>query len=233
MNNSPVIELQNIEKIYDTGHIKFEALKNINLNIYKGEYASILGPSGSGKSTLMQILGCLSTPTSGSYQLDGKEVAHLKRNELADVRNRKIGFVFQSFNLLNQLDIVDNVALPLMYRGTPLSKRQKLAKDLLTQLGLETHFKHHPNELSGGQQQRVAIARALITQPQVILADEPTGNLDTQSGQEVIKLFEQFASAGKTVIIVTHDLTIAKRTKRIIHIQDGQLTEEEFHRSYQ
>lgn len=233
MNKYPLIQLKNIYKTYDTGQIKFTALKNINLTINAGEYTAILGPSGSGKSTLMQIVGCLSTPSSGSYLLEDKEVAHLNRNELANVRNRKIGFVFQNFNLLNHLDIVDNVALPLVYRGTAIGKRQQLARAILTKLGLQTHFKHKPNELSGGQQQRVAIARALITEPQVILADEPTGNLDTQSGQDVINIFEQFASEGKTVIIVTHDLTIAKRTQRIIHIQDGKLTEEEFHRSYQ
>jgi len=219
-----LIQLKNIYKTYHTGKISFEALKNVNLNIEHGEYISILGPSGSGKSTLMQIIGCLSTPTSGSYQLDGKEISQLKPNELAKVRGQKIGFVFQSFNLLVHFNLVDNVALPLIYQGVNPSKREQKAKDILEQLGLSTHLDHHPNELSGGQQQRVAIARALVTNPDVILADEPTGNLDSKSGNEVINLFEKFSSKGKTVILVTHDQSIAKRTKRIIKIHDGGLT---------
>jgi len=219
-----LIELKNIYKTYHSGKISFEALKEVNLTINQGEYIAILGPSGSGKSTLMQILGCLSTPTSGSYILDNKEVSQLSRNQLAKIRNEKIGFVFQSFNLLNQLDLIDNVALPLVYRGTSTAKRAHKAKELLAKLGLDTHLDHKPNELSGGQQQRVAIARALVTDPEVILADEPTGNLDSKSGNDVIQLFEQFSSMGKTVIIVTHDIEIAKRTKRIIRIHDGKIT---------
>jgi putative ABC transport system ATP-binding protein len=218
-----LIRLKNICKTYHTGVVSFEALRDVTLDIDRGEYVAILGPSGSGKSTLMQIIGCLSTPTSGSYLLDGEEVGLLAQNALAAIRNKKIGFVFQNFNLLPQFDIVDNVALPLLYRGTPLAERRKLAKKILEKLGLERHFKHHPNELSGGQKQRVAIARALVGEPEIVLADEPTGNLDTKSGNDVIDLFEKFCTEGKTVILVTHDLQIAKRAKRIIKIQDGQL----------
>lgn len=224
---SNLIQLKDICKTYNTGKISFEALKTVNLVIEQGEYIAILGPSGSGKSTLMQILGCLSTPTSGSYLLDGKEVSKLKGNELAKVRNKKIGFVFQSFNLLTQTSAVDNVALPLVYRGVGAMKRTKMAREILTKLGLETHLEHHPNELSGGQQQRVAIARALITDPEVILADEPTGNLDSQSGTEVIGIFERLHQAGKTIILVTHDREVAKRAKRIVSIVDGHLLEED------
>lgn len=222
--NKKIIELKNIGKIYHTGDISFEALKNINLTINLGEYISILGPSGSGKSTLMQIIGCLLTPTSGSYLLDGKEVSKLTKNELATVRNQKIGFVFQQFNLMAQTSAVDNVALPLVYRGVGMIKRTNFAKQILSQLGLTTHLKHRPNELSGGQQQRVAIARALVTDPDIILADEPTGNLDSKSGAEVIEIFENLHKQGKTIIIITHDQEIAKRTKRIINIRDGKIT---------
>lgn len=223
MNNVPLIQLTSIYKTYHTGKISFEALKDINLEIQQGEYVAILGPSGSGKSTLMQIIGCLSTPTSGSYRLLGKEVSQLSSNELARVRNRQIGFVFQSFNLLGQTNIVDNVALPLVYQRVGSVERTRRAKEMLTKLGLVEHLKHQPNELSGGQKQRVAIARALVTNPDLILADEPTGNLDSQSGQEVVALFEQLSSQGKTVIVVTHDLEIADRMKRIIHIRDGKI----------
>lgn len=220
-----LIQLKRVYKTYTTGTVLYEALKDIILTIDRGEYIAILGPSGSGKSTLMQIIGCLSTPTSGSYLLDGEEVSKLNRNQLAKIRNEKIGFVFQNFNLLAQLDIVDNVALPLLYRGLGVQKRTKMSQEILKQLGLETHYRHHPNELSGGQKQRVAIARALVNNPEIILADEPTGNLDTQSGSDVIQLFEQFSSEGKTVILVTHDLQIAKRAKRVIKIQDGHLVD--------
>lgn len=223
MNNHPLIELKNIGKTYATEKVTFEALKNINLNIHQGEYISILGPSGSGKSTLMQIIGCLSTPTVGDYFLDGQLVSQLSRNELAKVRNGKIGFVFQQFNLLPQADLIDNVSLPLFYSGVSIAKRHQKAAEILDRLGLSTHLKHRPNELSGGQQQRVAIARALVTNPDVILADEPTGNLDSKSGCDVIRLFEEFSAEGKTIIIITHDHEIARRTKRIINIQDGMI----------
>jgi putative ABC transport system ATP-binding protein len=219
-----LIELQNICKTYSTETIHFEALKNVNLTIKHGEYAAILGPSGSGKSTLMQIIGCLSTPTSGSYFLNGEEVSNLNANQLAKVRNRNIGFVFQNFNLLTQLTVLENVALPLVYRGVSLKERNNAAYKVLQQLGIETHVEHRANELSGGQQQRVAIARALVTNPDMILADEPTGNLDTKAGQEVIKLLREFSSHGKTVITVTHDQELAKQAERVIYIRDGKIT---------
>lgn len=222
-----IIELKDIGKTYFAEKVTFEALKHVNLIINRGEYVSILGPSGSGKSTLMQIIGCLSTPTIGEYFLDGRLVSQLSRNELAKVRNEKIGFVFQQFHLLPQAGLLDNVALPLFYRGVSLSERHQKAAKVLDRLGLSTHLKHNPTELSGGQQQRVAIARALVTDPDIILADEPTGNLDSKSGNDVIQIFEEFSKEGKTIIIVTHDPELAKSTKRIINIRDG-VAEESF-----
>lgn len=223
MNKTSLIQLKNISKTYRTGKISFEALKNIDLTIQKGEYAAILGPSGSGKSTLMQIIGCLSTPSSGNYLLENQEVSHLSRNQLAKIRNEKIGFIFQSFNLLPQLTAIDNVMLPLVYKGESLNKRHEKALKLLGTLGLAEHITHRPNELSGGQQQRVAIARALVTEPEILLADEPTGNLDTQAGNEVISLFDLFLSQGKTIIVVTHDSKVAEHAKRVIQIIDGKI----------
>ena len=221
--NDIIIKLQNIGKTYQTGKISFEALRNINLEIKRGEYVAILGPSGSGKSTLMQIIGCLSTPTTGNYTLAGKEVGGLSSDELAKVRNLYIGFVFQKFNLMPHLTVVDNVALPLVYRGVNDNERTLLAKEILAQLGLSNHFEHRSNELSGGQQQRVAIARALVTNPEVILADEPTGNLDSKSGAEVVNLFNQLNAQGKIVITITHDADLAKHAKRIVEIHDGEI----------
>jgi putative ABC transport system ATP-binding protein len=221
--NEKMIQLRNIGKTYHTGKIDFEALRNINLEISRGEYIAILGPSGSGKSTLMQIIGCLSTPTVGSYVLAGKEVSGLSGDELARVRNYNIGFVFQKFNLMPQLTAVDNVALPLVYRGINIAERTGRAKEVLEKLGLGAHFAHRSNELSGGQQQRVAIARALVTNPEIILADEPTGNLDSKSGAEVINLFEQFNIQGKTVITITHDVDLAKHAKKIVEMHDGEI----------
>ena len=221
--NDTIIKLQNIGKTYQTGKISFEALRNINLEIKRGEYIAILGPSGSGKSTLKQIIGCLSTPTTGSYTLAGKEVKGLSSDELAKVRNLYIGFVFQRFNLMPHLTVVDNVALPLVYRGVNTNERNERAKEILVQLGLSKHFEHRSNELSGGQQQRVAIARALVTNPEVILADEPTGNLDSKSGAEVVNLFNQLNAQGKIVITITHDADLAKHAKRIVEIHDGEI----------
>lgn len=218
-----IIKLLNVGKIYAKEKIVFEALRNINLEVKKGEYIAILGPSGSGKSTLMQIIGCLSTPSTGRYILAGKEVGSLSSDELAKIRNLYVGFVFQKFNLMPQLTVVENVALPLVYRGLASVERNKRAKNILEQLGLDKHFSHRSNELSGGQQQRVAIARALVTDPEIILADEPTGNLDSKSGAEVIKLFSQFNAQGKTVITVTHDADLAKHAKRIVEIRDGEI----------
>lgn len=221
--NEMVIKLRNIGKTYHTGKLEFIALKQINLEIKRGEYMAILGSSGSGKSTLMQIIGCLSTPTTGEYILADRAVSGLSSDELAKVRNYHIGFVFQKFNLIPQLTIVDNVALPLVYRGVNKTERTKQAEAILRQLGLGSHLAHHANELSGGQQQRVAIARALVTNPEIILADEPTGNLDSKAGAEVIKLFEEFNAQGKTIIIVTHDTSLAKKTRRIVELCDGEV----------
>ena len=222
--NDIIINLHNIGKTYQTGKISFEALRNINLEIKRGEYVAILGPSGSGKSTLMQIIGCLSTPTTGNYTLAGKEVGGLSSDELAKVRNLYIGFVFQKFNLMPHLTVVDNVALPLVYRGVNDNERTLLAKEILAQLGLSKHFEHRSNELSGGQQQRVAIARALVTNPEVILADEPTGNLDSKSGAEVVNLFNQLNAQGKIVVTITHDTDLAKHAKRVVEIHDGKIS---------
>lgn len=216
-----LIKLEDIHKTYLMGDITVNALRGIDLSIEVGEYVSILGPSGSGKSTLMNVLGCLDTPSDGRYHLNGKDVSHLSRNELAVIRNEQIGFIFQSFNLLESLNALDNVALPMVYRGVRQKLRKERAKKLLVDVGLGDRLHHKPNELSGGQRQRVAIARALVTDPSVILADEPTGNLDTESGEEVIALFETLCAEGKTVIIVTHDNELAERTPRILKIRDG------------
>jgi putative ABC transport system ATP-binding protein len=224
MSDKPLIKLANIYKVFHMGKNIFPALRNINLTIERGEYVAILGPSGSGKSTLMHIIGCLSTPTSGSYLLDGKEISKRTRNELAEIRNYKIGFVFQSFNLLPQFTTVENVAMPLLYRGVSANERNTMARAMLTKFNLATHFEHKSNELSGGQQQRVAIARAIVTNPDIILADEPTGNLDSKSGAEVIKIFEELSLQGKTIILVTHDAEMAAKAKRIIYIRDGEVS---------
>ncbi len=218
-----IAKLHNIGKTYQAGKTSFVALRNINLEIKRGEYVAILGPSGSGKSTLMQIIGCLSTPTTGNYILSGKEVSKLPSDELAKIRNLYVGFIFQKFNLLPQMTAVDNVALPLVYRGIKATERITRAKEMLQQVGLATHFTHRSNELSGGQQQRVAIARALVTNPEIILADEPTGNLDSKAGTEIINLFGEANAKGKTVIIVTHDINMARHAKRTVAIQDGAI----------
>ncbi|HLD16488.1 MAG TPA: ABC transporter ATP-binding protein [Coxiellaceae bacterium] len=218
-----LIELQNVSKLYTMGEVLVYALNRINLTIQANEYVAILGPSGSGKSTLMNIIGCLDTPSEGEYWLNGQEVSHLNRRALAHIRNREIGFVFQSFNLLEYVSSLENVALPLVYQGVGRAERHERAKQLLTQLGLSDRLDHRPNELSGGQRQRVAIARALATQPTIILADEPTGNLDSRSGQEVIEIFESLHTQGKTLILVTHDTTLAKRASRIIQMRDGSI----------
>lgn len=221
-----LIQCEHIQKNYRMGNVIVPALRDINLQVKHGEYMAILGPSGSGKSTLMNILGCLDSPTQGHYYLNNKDVGYLSRNELAEIRNKTIGFIFQSFNLLNYANAIDNVALPLIYRGVNHQQRKERAEQLLTRVGLQDRLQHLPNELSGGQRQRVAIARALVTQPDLILADEPTGNLDSKAGTEIIQLFEELAHEGKTVIIVTHDINLAKRTQRIIRIQDGLMVED-------
>jgi len=218
-----LIRLEAITKAYQMGSETLKALNSVTLEINKGEYAAILGPSGSGKSTLMHILGCLDTPTSGQYYLHGDNVSGLSRRRLAMIRNRHIGFIFQNFNLLEYATALENVALPLIYRGESLAKRNAKAAKLLASLGLGDRLHHKPNELSGGQRQRVAVCRALVTDAEVILADEPTGNLDTHSGDGVVEIFESLVEQGKTVIVVTHDNEMAQRTNRIIRIRDGVL----------
>jgi putative ABC transport system ATP-binding protein len=221
-----MIQTGNICKAYEMGQVTVEALKGVDLTIDRGESVAILGPSGSGKSTLMQILGCLDTPTSGTYQLDGREVSGLKRNDLAEIRSQKIGFVFQSFNLLAHATALENVALPMVYSGITGRQRKSQAADLLERVGLGDRMDHRPNELSGGQRQRVAVARALANEPDLILADEPTGNLDTKSGDEIVALFESLVDGGKSVVMVTHDLEIAERSRRMIRIRDGVIEDD-------
>ena len=221
-----MIEAKELCKVYPMGGVTVEALRGVDLSIGRGEYVAILGPSGSGKSTLMHLLGCLDTPTSGQYRLDERPVEGLKRNELAHIRNDKIGFVFQSFNLLAHASALGNVELPLIYRSTSRRQRRQRAAELLERVGLKDRMDHKPSELSGGQRQRVALARALATDPDLILADEPTGNLDTVSGDEVVALFEELVGEGKTVIVVTHDLDIAERARRIVRLRDGLIEED-------
>ncbi len=217
----PLIKLENIVKRYDMGEEELYALKSISFEIEKNEYVAIMGPSGSGKSTLMNIIGCLDTPTSGSYILNGKDVSEMDDNELAHIRNKEIGFVFQTFNLLARSNALHNVELPLIYAGKSKNERIKISEDALISVGLGDRMKHKPNELSGGQRQRVAIARALVNNPSLILADEPTGNLDTKTGEEIMALLSDLNSKGNTIIIVTHEEDIAKHAGRIIKIRDG------------
>ncbi|NOH72286.1 ABC transporter ATP-binding protein [Vibrio pectenicida] len=223
MAENVLVKLTNICKFYSSGETEVRALDGVELNITQGEYLSILGPSGSGKSTLMNMIGCLDKPTQGRYQLDGQNVASLTSNQLAAIRNQKIGFVFQSFNLLDYATAIDNVALPLVYSGIPAKERNRRAAELLKQVGLGDRMDHKPNQLSGGQKQRVAIARALVNDPQIILADEPTGALDSKSGAEIETLFNDLHAQGRTLIIVTHDNALAERTKRVITIKDGKV----------
>jgi putative ABC transport system ATP-binding protein len=219
-----VIELSGIKKIYQVGGQEVAALAGIDLNIAKGEFAALMGPSGSGKSTLMNILGCLDRPTVGSYKLDGQEVATLSDDELAVTRNRRIGFVFQNFNLLSRISAADNVALPLVYAGVGRREREEKAKKILDAVGLGDRAEHQPNELSGGQRQRVAIARALVNDPHIIMADEPTGNLDTKSTKEIMEIFEGLHQEGRTIILVTHEPDIAACASRQLLVRDGLIT---------
>ncbi|SMD09837.1 ABC transporter ATP-binding protein [Sporomusa malonica] len=215
------IALSDVKKIYQMGDTPVAALAGVTLTISAGEFTAIMGPSGSGKSTLMNILGCLDRPTSGSYVLDKQEVSSLTDDELALTRNKKIGFVFQNFNLLPRITALDNVALPLVYAGVEGKERKKRAAEALAAVGLENRMDHVPNELSGGQRQRVAIARALVNEPTIIMADEPTGALDTKSGNEVMDIFKKLNAAGRTIILVTHEPDIAAHAKRVIHVRDG------------
>lgn len=216
-----VIDIQAIGKTYRIGEVEVHALRSVDLNIKKGEYVALMGPSGSGKSTLMNVLGCLDTPSRGTYVLNGTQVSKMTDNELAEIRNKEIGFIFQTFNLLARNTAIDNVALPLVYAGVSKKERITRAEKTLTDVGLGDRMEHKPNELSGGQRQRVAIARALVNNPSIILADEPTGNLDTKTSHEIMDLLEQIHENGNTVIIVTHEEDIAKRAKRIVRLRDG------------
>ena len=218
-----MISMKNIKKVYNTGKISFEALREINLEVKDNEYIAIVGPSGSGKSTLMNLMGCLDTPSNGEYYLSDRKVDSLTPNELADVRNREVGFVFQAFNLLPYASAYENVELPLLFSGMRSKKRKKRVVDLLNRVGLGDKLLNKPTEMSGGEMQRVAIARALGNSPQLILADEPTGNLDTKSGGEIIKIFDELWEAGHTVIVITHDTNIANHCQRIIKLKDGMI----------
>lgn len=221
-----LIHIENMKKIYNPGENEVRALDGIDLDIEKGDLVAIVGHSGSGKSTLMNMLGCLDTPTSGKYVLDGQDVASMTDNQLADVRNKEIGFIFQGFNLISNLDAVENVELPLVYRGVSKNERKQLAMEGLKSVGLEDRMKHKPNEMSGGQQQRVAVARAVAAKPPIILADEPTGNLDTKSTQEIMEILKELHRSGRTVIIITHDEEIASQAHRVIRILDGRIEED-------
>jgi putative ABC transport system ATP-binding protein len=222
-----LIRFQNIARRYQMGAETIHALRDVSLSIERGEYVAIMGPSGSGKSTLMNLVGCLDTPTAGTYELNGTDVSHMDDNQLAEVRNREIGFVFQTFNLLPRATALRNVELPLVYSGVPSDVRHQKALDALAQVGLSDRVQHKPNEMSGGQRQRVAIARALVTSPSIILADEPTGNLDSKTGVEILDLFDKLWRAGNTLIVVTHEEDVARHARRILRIRDGLIAADE------
>jgi putative ABC transport system ATP-binding protein len=224
---APLIEVRGLSKIYQMGEMEVRALDGVDLDIAAGEYVSIMGPSGSGKSTLMNLIGCLDTPTSGSYKLAGELVSELDDDQLADIRNRRIGFVFQTFNLLPRASALVNVELPLVYSRIPPSERVELARGALADVDLADRMDHKPSELSGGQRQRVALARALVTRPSILLADEPTGNLDSKTGVEILHLFRKLHGDGQTIIVVTHDSEVSAAGRRILHLHDGRLVREE------
>jgi len=222
-----MIEVKDLRKVFKNGEIEVEALKGVSYTIEDGEFVAIMGPSGSGKSTMMHLLGCLDQATSGKYLLAGTDVGNLDDNQLAIIRNEKVGFVFQQFNLLARTSISKNVEVPMIYKGVSRKERKRRAEEMLTKVGLEHRMDHNPNEISGGQKQRVAIARALVNNPDLILADEPTGNLDTKTGDEIMELFQELNDQGHTIIIVTHEPPIAEQAKRIINLRDGLISSDE------
>ncbi|ERK69739.1 ABC transporter ATP-binding protein [Leifsonia aquatica] len=224
---SPVIELTGARKMYRSGSIEFEALRGIDLLIHEGEYVAVMGPSGSGKSTIMNVLGCLDVLSEGAYRLGGQDVEDLDETELAAIRNQRIGFVFQQFNLLPSLSAQKNVELPLVYAGVPVEERRERSRASLERVGLGDRLQNRPGELSGGQQQRVAVARALVGEPTLILADEPTGNLDSVSTEDVLALFDELHEAGRTIVLITHELEVAERARRIVRVRDGQILRDE------
>lgn len=226
MENTAVITMKNINKFYETGGEPLHVLKDISLTVKKGEYLAILGPSGSGKSTLMNIIGCMDVMDSGNYHLDGVEIEKAKEQELTDIRNQKIGFIFQKYHLISTYNVLQNIVMPLLMRGMSLKEAQEASLSTIEMLGLKERMSHKPNELSGGQQQRVAIARALVGCPTILLADEPTGALDVNSGKEVLKLFQNLSDMGNTIVMITHDLNVAKHAGRIVRIVDGEIFED-------
>lgn len=227
MDATAMLEVRDLTKVYRLGRIKVPALRGVSLAVSAGEMVAIMGPSGSGKSTLMNVLGCLDRPSGGTYRLDGEEVSKKSDRELANIRNRKLGFIFQSYNLLPQLTALENVELPLIYRGLPGRERRRRAEEALVRLGLKDRLRHSPRELSGGQQQRVAIARAIAARPEVILGDEPTGNLDSRSGEEILAVFQELHREGITIVMVTHDPNVARHCERVVRLVDGHIVNDE------
>jgi putative ABC transport system ATP-binding protein len=225
VSGTPILRLDDVGKVYRSGSLEVAAVRGVSLTVQDGEFVAIMGPSGSGKSTLVHVIGCLDTPTSGTYHLAGEDVSAMRENALADVRNRRIGFVFQQFNLLSTMSAWRNVELPLVYAGLPRAERRRRAVDALTRVGLADRVDHRPGELSGGQQQRVSVARALVTDPQLILADEPTGNLDSTATADVLDLFDELQAQGRTIVLITHEHDVAARAQREVHMRDGRLLE--------